>query len=254
MLYIHSLKDLTPKTADIESVPIIREIKSKIKKPFTEEEFKSKFSEFFPDDLGIEEIKKASKLIEPTIEEIKKLIDENNPSYEAINLYRTVSMLEEINQPLIENIKYSEEIKSLKDEIINEVTHIFNNISSAKSHEESIKLNEKVNSLFRTILRNADFAFNSSDMINEGKLARIKDLHESLSNGFLFHITVKEHLEKIDFNIIKNRIRHEELRPAENIARDIFEIKKGVQSAYDINMKMVNLLVIIYSYIKALLQ
>lgn len=254
MLYIHSLKDLTPKTADIESIPIIREIKSKIKKPFTEEEFYNKFNEFFPVGAGIDEIKKASKLIEPTIEKIKKLIDENSPSYEAINLYRTVSMLEEIDQPLIENIKYSEEIKSMKDEAIKEVTFILNNISSAKTQEESIKLNERVNSLFRKVLRNADFAFNGNDMINEGKLARIKDLHESLGNGFLFHITVKEHLEKIDFNVIKNRIKHEELRPAEDVSRDIFEIKKGIQSAYDINMNMVNFSVIIYSYIKALLQ
>ncbi len=254
MLYIHTLKDLAPKTADIESVPIIREIKSKMKIPFSEEEFRKKFIEFFPEDSDIEEMKKSSKLVEPTIEEIKKLIDEDNPAYEAINLYRTVSMLEEINQPLIENIKYCEDMKGFKDELIREATHLLNGISSIKTPEDGMKINEGINNLFRKMLRNNDFAFNGHDVINEGKLARITDLHHSLGEGFLFHITVKEHLDKTDFNIIKNRIKMDELRPAEKIAKDIFEIKKGVQTAYDINMKMVNLSVIIYSYVKMLIQ
>ena len=254
MLYIHTLKDLAPKTADIESVPIIREIKSKIKMPFSEEEFRKKFIEFFPENSDIEEMKKSSKLVEPTIEEIKKLIEEDNPTYEAINLYRTVSMLEEIGQPLIDNISYCEDMKSFRDELIREATEVLNGISSIKNQEEGIKLNDRVNKLFRRMLRNSDFTFNANDMINEGKLARITDLHHSLGEGFLFHITVKEHLDKTDFNIIKNRIKMDELRPAEDIAKDIFEIKKGVQTAYDLNMKMVNLSVIIYSYLKMLIQ
>src|SRR3989344_815714 len=254
MIYIHSLKDLTPKTADIESVQIIREIKPKIKKPFSEEEIANRLSEFFPAEAEIHESGKASKIVEPTIEKIKEIISTNNPVYEAINLYRTVSMLEEINQPLINNIDYSEEIMLWKNEFIKEVVYILNNISSLKTHEESINLNERDNSMFIRILRNSDFVFNGSDIINEGKLARVKDLQESLGNGFFFHITVKEHLDKVDFSIIKARIKQSELMLAEEIARDIFEIKKGVQAAYDLNMKMVNLSVIIYSYVKMLIQ
>lgn len=254
MLYIHTLKDLTPKTADIESVPIIREVKSRLNKPFSEQEFHESFDKFFPESKDINEIKKASEMIEPAIEKLKELINQNNPAYEAINLYRTVSMLEEVNQPIIENIIYLEEIRSWKDEFIREINLIFKNIKSVNNQEEYIKLNERINYMFRKMLRNDEFVFNSNDIINEGKLARIRDLHESLGNGFFFHITVKEHLDNVDFSIIKTRIKREELEPAEEIAKEIFKIKNGVQTSYDLNMNIVNLSVIIYSYIKALLQ
>jgi len=254
MLYIHTLKDLTPKTADIESIPIIREVRSRLNKPFSESEFHDLFGKFFPDDRDINEMKKDSERIESAIEKIKDMISLNNPAYEAINLYRTVSMMEEIKQPTICNIQYLEDIKSWKDEFITEITLIINGIRSIKSQEEYIKLNERINQIFRKMLRNDEFVFDSNEMINEGKLARVKDLHDSLGNGFLFHITVKEHLDKIDFSIIKARISKDDLEPAEEVAKDIFRIKNGVQASYDFNMNMVNLSVIIYSYIKALLQ
>lgn len=253
MLYIHSLKDLTPKTADIESVPLIRDIKGKIKRTFSEDDFRS-LNEFFPSQEEINSMINSSKIIEPTIEKIKALIDKNNPSYEAINLYRTVSMLEEVNQPLLLNIQYSEELKSWRNEFLGELTSVFTNVQSARTSEEMVELNNRLNLIFQKILRNSEFAFYASDIISEGKLARIKDLYESLGNGFFFHITVKEHLDKLDFETIKQRIHRSELEPAESISNDISEIKKGIQSAYDINMKMVNLSVILYSYIKVLIQ
>ena len=74
MLYIHTLKDLTPKTADIESIPIIREVRSRLNKPFSESEFHDLFGKFFPDDRDINEMKKASDIIEPAIEKIKDMI------------------------------------------------------------------------------------------------------------------------------------------------------------------------------------
>ena len=253
MLYIHSLKDLAPKTADIESVPIIREIKGRIKKVFSEDDFKS-FNEFFPIQNDINLIINHSKLIEPTIEKIKELINQNNPIYEAINLYRTVSMLEEVNQPLLDNIKYLEEIKSWRTELLKEITSIINSIGLIKTAEERTELNNRINSIFQKILRNNEFTFYAADIINEGKFARIKDLDESLTNGFFFHVTVKEHLDRLSFDAIKERIKNEELEPVESITSDISNIKKGVQTAYDSNMKMVNLIVILYSYIKVLIQ
>ena len=47
MLYIHQLKDLTPKSADIEVVPVIREIKTRTPYPLREENVKDYFELFF---------------------------------------------------------------------------------------------------------------------------------------------------------------------------------------------------------------
>jgi len=91
-------------------------------------------------------------------------------------------------------------------------------------------------------------------MINEGKFARINDLNKSLNEGFFFHFTVKEHLDKVKYNEIKARIPDSELNKVNDIAKDIIEIKKGVDRAYDYNMKMVQLIVNIYSYLKVLVS
>ena len=90
------------------------------------------------------------------------------------------------------------------------------------------------------------------DMINEGKFARINNLHKSLSDGFFFHFTVIEHINKIDFNAVRMRIPSHNLSNVEDIARDVFEIRKGVNIAYDYNMKMVQIIVNLYSYLNIL--
>jgi len=163
-------------------------------------------------------------------------------------------MLGEMYEPILNNIKYLNEIESLQNQMIGNFSMILNNMPSAKTIDEKTRLNNELNLIFSRILRGNQIMFNSNGIINEGKFARINDLNKSLNEGFFFHFTVKEHLDKVDFSIIKARIKQSELMLAEEIARDIFEIKKGVQAAYDLNMKMVNLSVIIYSYVKMLIQ
>ena len=46
MIYIHFLKDLNPKSAEIESVKILRELK-KGKVSFSEDHLRSQFSKYF---------------------------------------------------------------------------------------------------------------------------------------------------------------------------------------------------------------
>ena len=254
MIYIHELQDLGPKTAEIESVPIVRQIKDKLKTSVSEQHLSENISPFFVLKESIELINNSLNLMDPVINEIKILISKNSPVFESINLYRAVSMLEEIRQPLINNIDYVKEIELYQQDFIQETASLFNDILNIKTNEENIELNKKVNLIFQKILRNNDFKFNYIDIIGEGKLNRIKDLHSSLSNGFFFHTTVKEHLDKVSFSLIKERIPREEIEAVNNITKDIFEIKNGIQKAYDINMNMVNLTVILYSYLKCLIK
>jgi hypothetical protein len=75
-----------------------------------------------------------------------------------------------------------------------------------------------------------------------------------MENGFLFHLLLEEEINKIKFNIIKNRIPKEELERIEKIKQKVSDIKKGVDRAYENNMRMVQLAVILYSYIKMIMS
>ena len=254
MIYIHSLKDLTPKTAEVESVQIVRAAKSNLKLSLSEENLSKLFKEYFinSDDFNSMEI--SLSMIDPAIEKIKELINGSDPEYESINLVRAIGMLEELKIPLEDNIQYLKEIESWQNELLSNIISIINYLPNAKTMEEKMKINSEINSIFKRILRNEEFIFNSNGIINEGKFTRIKDLYKSLNEGFFFHFTVKEHIDKTDVNAVRRRIRSDILEKVDVIIKDVSEIKKGVDKAYEYNMNMVKLTINFYSYIKLLIS
>jgi len=237
MIYIHSLKDLTPKTAEVESVQIIRNIKSNPKVNLSRERLSENFSQFFIDSADFILIENSSRLINPTISSIKELIITNDPLYESINLVRAITMLEELDEPLIKNIEYLKEMESWQNQLLNDIIFIVSSLPNANTMDEKMKLNNEINNIFKKILRNDDFMFNSNG-------------YKSLKDGFFFHFTVKEHLDKSSFDAVKNRIPSTNAQRVDNITRDILEIKKGVDKTYDYNMNMIKLIVDFYSHIK----
>lgn len=249
MLYIHRLGDLNPKSADIESTLIIRELK-KNNPRLVEEQFQSDFSTFFISDSDSNAISNALNLITPTIEEINKIFEKNDSLYEPINLKRAIDILKETPDPLFNNLNYAEDIKKWKDQFIKEITQILNVMPSLKKKEDMELYNNRLNIIFQKILRNKEFLFNFDGIINEANTEHLNALSTSMENGFLFHILLEEEINKIKFSIIKNRIPKEELERAEKIKQKILEIKKGVDRAYDNNMRMIHMAVILYSYIK----
>lgn len=120
----------------------------------------------------------------------------------------------------------------------------------SRRHEDLIALDQKLSVIFEKILRNNDLYFNSNNIINEAQIEHMNSISKSMVNGFLFHFTLEEELRKANFESIKHRIPPTELLRIENLTQKILEIKKGVERAYENNMRMVNLAVILYSYIK----
>lgn len=246
MLYIHQLRDLCPKTADIESVQLLRDIRQK--NPSNEQIIQDLMSvlEFNNREIIIDSMNR----IAPAIERIKGLISKNDPIYESINLHRAVSMLTEIIDDLKNNIDYFDDINLFRNDIKDKLNNIVSSIRNAKTSEEKYNLNSEINEIFKRILRTDDFTLKYENLVYEKDTARMKDLHESLANGFFFHITVKEHIDRKSFESIKSRIPHEKLVKADEIMNDVLKIKKGVDIAYEFNMSMIKFSIFFYSYIR----
>jgi len=117
----------------------------------------------------------------------------------------------------------------------------------ATSEEASIKTGIET---VKEILRNKEFGFQDEDIISEAQISHIVGLNESLASGFLFHFTLEEELKKVDFETIKPRISQNRLQEDAVIRENVFKIRRGVERAYDINMRMVNLALVMYSYVK----
>lgn len=254
MLYINDLHHLTSKSADLESIYVIREIKQKVSYPLTGEKINEHFSPLFLSDIDLEYIKQASQLVEPTIGLIKKILLEKNPIHEPVNLQRSIQLLKEVSLPLNRQFDYVQGIKSWQSDFSEEAAPLLNNIPKLKTEKEKTILNQQLNKLFQTILRNDKFLFNAADIIDESSLTRITNLSESLERGFLFHVTLEEEIKKQNFVILKAHLPPDKVEEAETIQKKVDLIKKGVERSYEINLCMVNWVVLLYSYVKWLLS
>ncbi|MBI4159328.1 hypothetical protein HY500_03670 [Candidatus Woesearchaeota archaeon] len=252
MVYIHKLNQLTPKIADIESVPIIRIIKKDFSLPVKEEVIKKYFSPYFVQEQDIEAMKNSLNIIQPTLEEFKELLEKKDPDYASVNITRAYKLVSEVQEPLLLNTHYAEGIFTWQEEFVKEATLIFNSLPGARSHEKKIELNNKLNVLFQKILRNREFTFAYQDIIHEAEFEHIASLKNMISDGFLFYIKMEEELNKINFNSIKKRIPLDKLRHSESLEKSVSGIKNGVDKAYHINMSMINWAVLFYSYVKFL--
>jgi hypothetical protein len=260
MLYLHNLTHLTPKSADVESVPLIREIKQKVGYPLTEQKFSEHISAYFPTHEELSKIEFSLLLVEPTREIISKLAEETKqaqesnplqaPLYESPSLTRANQILQEMPPALDVNLGFMKELAMIKNSFIQEGTQVFNALPKLRTQDDKIIFNNKLNSLFKAILRNKEFTFNYVDVINEMHTSHIAGLVESLHKGFFFHYTLEEELKKLEFEAIKGRIPREKLDEVEAIRKKVAAIKSGVDVAYACNLRMVHLAVVLYSYIK----
>lgn len=255
MLYIHQLKDLTPRSADIEVVPVIREIKTRTPLPLREENVRQYFELFFVSESEKKSMTKALEIIPAAINEIQALLSTQDREYEAVNLQRAITMLNEIPQFLLNNLNYAKEIADWQNDFASSFAPLFNQLTTLKtrSQDEKIEVNNQLNNIFEKLLRNEcknGLAFNYGDIISEGQTSRMKDLNESMEKGFFFHVLLEEEIKKQSFDLIKSRISGEKLRKVDLTRMKISDIKRGVDAAYDLNMRMLQWALVVYGYIK----
>ena len=252
MIYLKNLNQLTPKIADIESVPLIRDIKRDFSLPVKEENVRGHFLPYLIKEQDIEVMKNSLTVIQPTLDGFSALLEKKDSDYAPINIARSHKLVSEVQEPLLLNIMYAEEILVWQEEFVKEVTLIFNSLPGAKSQEKKLELNNRLNVLFQKILRNKEFTFMYPDIINEAVIEHMKSLRDMVSQGFLFYIKMEEELNKIGFNSIKKRIPIDKLQNSDSLGDKVSEIKKGVDKAYQINMNMISWAVLLYSYVKFL--
>jgi len=252
MIYIHKLEQLVPGIADIESVPLIREIKSEISLPVSEELIRRKFSGYFVKEIDIAIMQEALQHVQPAFDELNELLEKKDNEFEETNLLRAVKLVDEMPGALNRNIDYAKEILEWQGEFVKEIVDVFNGMFDIKTKEDLLELNKRLNDVFSRVLRNNEFTFKFQDIVHEGQVEHINDLKTILPNGFLFKITIEEELNKINFNLIRRRISRRNLDSSDKILSRVLDIKKGVDTAYKINMKMIEWAVMLYSYVKYL--
>ncbi|MBI4983485.1 hypothetical protein HZC32_02475 [Candidatus Woesearchaeota archaeon] len=250
MLYLHSLSHLTPKAAEVESVPLIREIKQKVGYPLTEQKLKEHLSQFFIIEDDLNKMELSLLLVEPTLELVAKLAEEKNVLHEPASLVRAKQVLDEMPSALDKNIQFAKEIAAWQEGFIKEAVQVFDALPRVSTPEEKIAFNNKFNEFFQMILRTQEFTFSFWDVVHEAHVSHINGLLESLNKGFLFHYTLEEELKKLEFEQIRRRIPAERLEEVEKIRKNVMAIKTGINRSYQVNKRMVDLAVYLYSYIK----
>jgi hypothetical protein len=248
MLYLHSPKDLNQKTADIESVQLMRDIKTKVKFPVTKEMLDFVAAPFFISDKEWAQMNDSLDAIQPLIMEIQSIAPQ--PFHEPVNMKRAANMLSAIEPNLGNNIAYAIGMREDKEAMLMELAEIFNGLRMSKDQAMLVDYNTRLGRIFETILLSTEFDYNTAAIINEGQINSIKTLHESMNQGYFFHKTLEEEMKKVDFSAIKYHFPQEAMKQADIMTDKIFSIKKGVDAAYNHNMRMMEFAVILFGCVK----
>lgn len=250
MLYIHSLKDLNPKSADIESTMLVRELKRAISFPVDINPLKEQLIPFFVSKTDLESMNKSLEAIPQCINDVNELLN-TGKDLELINMQRTVSGLNELPQPLQNSISFANDMSAWQEQFFTELTEALNKIACSKELSEKKDGEQKIGIMLEKLLRNKSaFAFMFHDIVNEAQTARVNNLIESITKGFFFHVKLEEHIKKADFTEISQRIYKDDIEKTNMILAKMQDIKKGIDRAYDLNLRMINVAVILYSYVK----
>ncbi len=250
MLYIHKLSQFNQKSADLESLYLIRELWTKTPYPLTTE----KVSDYLAGtalsatDYGI--VENGSSLLEPTLEEIRQLLLQRDPIHEPINLQRAIQMLKSVSDNLQHNLPFFQDILDRQEQSISEMVAFLNKIPKLSTKEEKISVNQKINEQFQLFLRNREFLFKHDDIVNEAQVAQMSLLAEGMEKGFFIHVTLEEELKKMSYDTLKKRLPPDKVEQIEQIRKKVEIIKKGIDRAYDANLRLVNRAVILYAYVK----
>ena len=251
LLYIHKLSDLNIKSAEIESLQLVRSIKQSSPFPLTQQKIAVLFGETIITNDDIAVIDGSLQLLQPTLARLDGLLAQGNPVHEPVNLRRAIQSLNSLAAPLANSLAYSRAILALQGDFLGNAAALLNAIPTLRTSEEKSRLNSKVSMYFESVLRSNGFTFTHRDIVFEAHTGLVLDLIGSFSKGYLFHVTLEEELKKATFDDIKKRIPLEKLQESDSIAASIAAIKEGVDRAYSINMRMIQWAIIFLSLIKA---
>ncbi len=250
MLYVHKLNQFNQKAAELESVYLIRELKQKTPFPFQDAQIQELLSEFLVSDTDKAHIEQALPIIEPTLELVNKLVNEKNEIHESANCIRTAQILRELPVPIQNSLLYVYDLHNWQKQFTQEITPLLNSLNKLRTPEQKNLANSRLKDIFKKILRNDEFVFKYPDLVNEGEVAAVDGLIESLDRGFLFHYSLEEELKKASFADIRRRLPAQHLEEAEKIRQNMLIIKRGVDRAQQVNMRMINLAIVLYAYVK----
>lgn len=253
MLYIHKLHDLNAKNAEIESIQIIRDLKKNTPRPITQITLQQQFEEYFVSKTQLETMMLALNKIQPAIDALYDLGKNNDGSLEMVNVERAIRTLRTLPERLHNNIAFSRTIADWQEQAMVIATSVLNTLPTLQTDEQRQRCNQQINEFFKK-LNCADLRFDSSTLINEGHVETITSLNKTMTEGFLFHFSLEEHLKKKTFADIKHRIAPGTLAQTEALHNLITDIKRGIDEAYQCNMRLIEWAVIFYAYIRWTLQ
>jgi len=246
MLYIHRLMDLNPKSAEIETTPILRRLRERCRFPLTEQQLAEDFPEYFVSETDQKLIMQAIELLP----DVMRRVSSFSETYaEPRNIQRAHSLLQEIQEPLQKSKAYVDDLRAWHNGCLPALVTLLNSIRQLRTQEEKVRVNDELNMIFVRLLGTDRFVF-SHPVVNEGHVIRTNDLAESMGKGVLFRVTLEEEIKKMPWDQIQLRIPKEHLQEAEELRQRILQIKKGIDCAYNCNMRTIALSILLYTYVK----
>src|SRR3989338_1961452 len=204
MLFIHKLSDLSIRSAQSESIPLIRSFRKQLSFPVGD--LSPLFRECMISDNEISQMNSGLDSVGIMMEKARSLLREKAGIHEPINLNRLIQSLELVPQLLEANIAFAKEMQEWRPQLLKEIEAIINTLPFLRTAEQKNAANEKISTIFSRLLRNPEFKFNYAGLIHEGHVEMSTGLASGMEKGYIFHIALEEEIHKVPFSVIKQRM------------------------------------------------
>jgi len=253
MIYILTPKDFNQKLADIEAVPMIRELKKRLAYPFSPDEIEAHIGVHFLTDDEHLKMKSAFEKIAPLRNLLCGCAGEDS-QFVKINLKRAVDVLTRVEPHLAGTMQYALRLREHKCLISNSFAGVLNTITSTKDPAVLAGCNQHLNSIFSCVLRCTDMRYETAGIVDEGEVSSISSLYEGINSGSLFPVSLEDEIKKTGFSEKRSAIPKDQLELNNSILAEIDAIRAGVKTAYIHNIRMMSVAMVLYASLKMVMD
>jgi len=193
---------------------------------------------------------KAEDVLGPTLEGINWLMDDvkaNPANYEAINIHRLKSTIEEIPPALEKNLAEMKHVISVQYAVPVAVKWLIDSAKTAVSGEELKKIFNEGFQLLCTLANDVQGELNPDLRINEAHQTHVDDMSQRFKKGYVYHWSIQDELKKVPFEEVFERLNQEQKDQFGKLSALLEALTTSVEMNYDFNWKQVALIRRVYS-------
>ena len=181
------------------------------------------------------------------VEWIMQDMARDKENYEAINVTRLKSTIDEMPESLLHNVAELKKLDEFQHVVPLAIRQILEAAKNAGSAEELKQVSLQGFQLMAKIANDPQVNLYPDLRVNEAHRDHIKDRSEKFADGYIYHRSIQDELNKVPFIEIYKRLNAEQKEQFKTMLYLLSEMHASIDTVYNMNWKQISLIRKTYS-------